>query len=271
MAETKTTLGAVISADGTEIGYTRFGDIGSPVVVCHGAFTIAKDWAPFARELSKSNTVYVYDRRGRGRSLDAGHAYSLVAEIDDLAAMVALAGPEAVILGHSFGGGCALAYALRDGFAGRLILYEPAHSIRSKISGGHLPELEGLLARNESAQATEFAMEHIVRMPRAGIEMFKQTPIWPAMVALTRLFPRELRFLETLAWSAEEMEGLRARTWVLLGTLTTPEPNETSTVAALVDRIRGLTLYPIFGQGHVAYLLDPALLSKVAVRCLADE
>jgi pimeloyl-ACP methyl ester carboxylesterase len=120
---TKVTRGSVVSADGTEIGYSRFGE-GSPIVICHGTLSLAEDWTAFARELGASNAVYLYDRRGRGRSPDTGKAYSFAAELNDLATVVTLAGSDAVILGHSFGGGCAFAYALRDGFGGRLVLYE---------------------------------------------------------------------------------------------------------------------------------------------------
>lgn len=42
-------------------------------------------------------------------------------------------------------------------------------------------------------------------------------------------------------------------------------------MAALVDRIPGMTLYPLMGQGHVAYLSDPVLLAKVVERGLTDQ
>jgi pimeloyl-ACP methyl ester carboxylesterase len=77
---TKVTRGSVVSADGTEIGYSRFGE-GSPIVICHGTLSLAEDWTAFARELGASNAVYLYDRRGRGRSPDTGKAYSFAAEL----------------------------------------------------------------------------------------------------------------------------------------------------------------------------------------------
>jgi pimeloyl-ACP methyl ester carboxylesterase len=262
--------GSVVSADGTEIGYSRFGE-GAPVVVCHGAYTVADDWAAFSEALDASYTVYVYDRRGRGRSPAPGDAYSARVEIDDLAAVVRIAGPESAIVGHSLGGGCALAYALREGFGGRLVLYEPVHSILRPVSKGHLPELRARVERNDLESATAFALEHVIRMSRADIEMFRTTPLWAGMVGLTPGFVNELGFLDTLTWTPEELGLLRARTWLLLGTLTVPDPTETSAVAVLVDRIHGATLYPVLGQGHVAYLLDPSLLAKLVARCLRDE
>ena len=263
------TRGTVVSADGTAIGYSRFGE-GDPVVVCHGALTVADDWAAFARELGATNSVYLYDRRGRGRSPDVGDGYSFATEIDDLAAMTAFAGPEAAILGHSFGGGCALAYALRDGFSRRLVLYEPINSIPRPASGGHLFDLRARVERNELDAALDFGLDKIVCLSGPEIQMLRQTPLWAPMTRLTPSFVRELECLDRLSPTVEEMGALRARTWLLLGTLSPHAPNM-ACCAALVDRVRGLTLYPVPDQGHVAHLLAPELLSRLVVRCLRDD
>lgn len=123
MAQVVKQTGSVVSSDGTRIGYTRFGS-GPAVVVVHGAFDSQQDWLAFAELLAATHTVYVYDRRGLGQSPDVGQPYAFAYELDDLAALVALAGPAAALVGHSFGGGVALAYAIRAGFSGRLVLYE---------------------------------------------------------------------------------------------------------------------------------------------------
>jgi hypothetical protein len=52
------THGSVSSLDGTSIGYTSFGK-GSPLVVCHGAYTVADDWARFGLELCKTRRVHI--------------------------------------------------------------------------------------------------------------------------------------------------------------------------------------------------------------------
>jgi pimeloyl-ACP methyl ester carboxylesterase len=131
-------IGTVTSKDGTAIGYTRLGS-GPAIVVTHGSFDSQQGWLAFARLLAATHTVYVYDRRGRGQSPDVGKPYSFQFELDDLAAMVALAGPDTALLGHSFGGGTVLAYTIREGFSGRIILYEPINSILRQLSGGITP------------------------------------------------------------------------------------------------------------------------------------
>src|SRR5262245_46083806 len=61
------TLGTVTSADGTLIGYRQLGS-GPAVVVVSGAMISSKSHLGLARALSDSFTVYLPDRRGRGRS-----------------------------------------------------------------------------------------------------------------------------------------------------------------------------------------------------------
>ncbi len=261
--------GTVTSADGTRLAYTRFGR-GTPLVVCYGAYTVADDWADFARELGEQHTVYVYDRRGHGRSPYAGKPYTMTCEVEDLAAMMAVAGKDAALLGHSFGGGCALAYALRENFRGRVILYEPVHSVPRLLSRGYLPEFEKLVAAGDMAKATEFGLVNIARAPHGLMESFKQSPLWPAMMQQTPAFLNEVRFLDTTTWTPEQLRALPCRTWLLLGSLTQWDPSEVSTTASLVDRIPGVTLYPVMGQAHFAHQKNPAQLSRLVARCLSE-
>lgn len=265
----KVEVGSVASADEMQVGYSKYGT-GPAVVICHGTHTVAEDWAAFAKELGRHYTVYVYDRRGRGKSLDEGKPYAADSEINDLAAVAKLAGPDTAILGHSFGGGVALAYALRDGFKGRLMLYEPGHSVLQAVDRGHLPELQALIDRKEFDKALEFFLENITQMSKGEIAKLKSSPLWPGMVELNKLAPREMGFLRQLTWTPEQLAKLRCRTWMLLGSLSLPPDGQESRVAALVDRIPSMTLYPLPGQGHVAYLANPLLLAQVVERCLVD-
>ena len=61
------TAGSVTSADGTTIGYLRTGQ-GPPVVILHGSNESARSHAQLAMALASKFTVYLPDRRGRGRS-----------------------------------------------------------------------------------------------------------------------------------------------------------------------------------------------------------
>ena len=138
-------VGTVESPDGTPIAYLRVGS-GPALVVCHGSFASAPDWLPFAVELADTRTVYLYDRRGRGSSPYVSPGFAVDAEVDDLGAVSRIAGPGAAVLGHSFGGGCALSWAARERFGGPVVVYEPRHAIDGPVSAGHIPEIRRLLA-----------------------------------------------------------------------------------------------------------------------------
>ena len=65
--DTEITTGAVQSADGTTIGYRRFGD-GPAIIVVSGAMISSKSHLGLARALADDFAVYLPDRRGRGLS-----------------------------------------------------------------------------------------------------------------------------------------------------------------------------------------------------------
>ena len=268
MENNQKTIGTVTSADGTAIGYTRLGS-GPAVVVTHGSFDSQQGWLAFARLLAATHTVYVYDRRGRGQSPDVGQPYLFQYELDDLAAMVALAGPDAALLGHSFGGGTVLAYSIREGFRGRIILYEPVHSILRQLSGGHYAHLQALVDQHQLEEATAFGMEKVVGLPAALVAQARQSRSWLSSVERVGAFAREVAALDALAPSEAETDAIRARTFVLLGTATALVPIRVA-AAGVVARVRGLTLYPVVNQGHFAHYENPEQLCQLVVRCLTE-
>lgn len=74
--------------------------------------------------LSTKFAGYAMDRRGRGASGDSP-SYAVEREYEDVAAVMAAAGWPVFLLGHSFGGICALEATLRFEGVRKLILYEP--------------------------------------------------------------------------------------------------------------------------------------------------
>jgi pimeloyl-ACP methyl ester carboxylesterase len=118
------TTGSVTSADGTTIGYQRVGR-GPAVVVLHGSNESAASHTQLAQALASRFTVYLPDRRGRGRSGPHRPGHSLRTEVEDLQAMVAAAGAQAVF-GVSISGLIALRTALVTPAIRRIAAYEPA-------------------------------------------------------------------------------------------------------------------------------------------------
>ena len=81
-------------------------------VLVHGGFSDhATNWEFIAPTLQERFTVYMIARRGRGET-DATDGHSVADESNDVAALIRMIGQPVFLLGHSYGGQCALAAAL---------------------------------------------------------------------------------------------------------------------------------------------------------------
>jgi len=267
MELTKIIKGSVVSKDGTKIGYTKFGN-GPAIVITHGSYSVQQDWFALAEQLAVTNTVFTYDRRGRGESID-NTEYSFDKEVDDLTAMINLAGTGTSLLGHSFGGGVVLAYLIREGFTGKAIMYEPINSILRQLSGGHYEELKTLITKGDLDAATFLTQTKVVGLPVDGVEMFRRSPYWFTFIKLTPVFLREMDALDKLRPKEIDAKKIKAKTWLLLGTETWDVIRIAS--AGVVSIVSGITLYPVIGQHHLAHTENPALLKDLILRCLSEK
>ena len=102
---------SVVSADGTRIG-CEVGGAGLPLLLVHGSTADRSRWATVRDALAARFTLHLMDRRGRGLSVgEAPGPYALAREAEDVAAVLAAIGPDALVLGHSYGGTCVLGAA----------------------------------------------------------------------------------------------------------------------------------------------------------------
>ncbi len=115
----------VKSADGTSIAYDKTGD-GPAVILVAGAFSYRKFpmLQKLAAGLAPRFTVYNYDRRGRGDSGDT-QPYDVQREIEDLRALVDVAGGTANVWGLSAGAILSLRAAAAGVPMTKLALYDP--------------------------------------------------------------------------------------------------------------------------------------------------
>jgi pimeloyl-ACP methyl ester carboxylesterase len=79
------------------------------IVLIHGSMDRSAGMLKLSRRLDADFRVLRYDRRGYGRSFPHPGPFTMVAQVDDLVAL--LAGRRAVLVGHSYGGNVALAAA----------------------------------------------------------------------------------------------------------------------------------------------------------------
>ncbi|MBP3035855.1 alpha/beta hydrolase [Arthrobacter sp. zg-ZUI100] len=117
--------GIALSADGTRIAWSRQGS-GPPLVIVNPllADRSSSSTRVLADLLSENHTVYTYDRRGVGES-GMGEEYTAESDVDDLLAVVAVAGGSASLYGFSSGAFLALRAAEESAVITRVVALEP--------------------------------------------------------------------------------------------------------------------------------------------------
>ena len=142
----KATDATLKTADGLDLYVRRWQAEGVPhqwtFVVVHGHGEHGGRYQHLAEWFTPLGaTVYAMDLRGHGRSGgQRGHAPSLMALLDDIDAVVMRAREESggpvVLIGHSFGGLLAIAYALRHpDHIDRAVFSAPLLQLKVKVRG----------------------------------------------------------------------------------------------------------------------------------------
>jgi pimeloyl-ACP methyl ester carboxylesterase len=144
-------LGEVRSADGTTIGYRRIGT-GPAVVLLHGAGQSSANLMRLAGALAGAFTVYVPDRRGRGRSGPYGEFHGIETEIEDLSALLDACGASR-LFGLSSGAVIAIEAALVRPDITKLALYEPPLSFDGVVHGDWAPQYQRQLTAGKPGAA----------------------------------------------------------------------------------------------------------------------
>jgi pimeloyl-ACP methyl ester carboxylesterase len=103
-ADTSIHDGVAVSADGSQIAYTRRGT-GPTVILVAGAFVHRGFGAmhKIADQLVAAFTVVTYDRRDRGESTASTRGYEVTQEFQDLQALIDTNGGHAHLFGWSSG------------------------------------------------------------------------------------------------------------------------------------------------------------------------
>ena len=153
-------MGTITTTDGIEIFYKDWGS-GQPIVFSHGWPLSGDDWdTQMLFFLQHGYRVIAHDRRGHGRSTQAGEGHDMDHYADDLAAVTAhLDLKDAIHVGHSTGGGEVVRYIARHGESrvakAVLISAVPPLMVQTDANPGGLPksafdDLQAQLAANRS-------------------------------------------------------------------------------------------------------------------------
>lgn len=137
-------MSTIKTKDGTEIFYKDWGT-GQPIFFHHGWPLSSDDWdAQMLFFLQNGFRVIAHDRRGHGRSTQAGTGHDMDTYADDVAAVTsALDLKNAVHIGHSTGGGEVVRYLTRHGTRrvakAVLISAVPPIMLKTESNPGGLP------------------------------------------------------------------------------------------------------------------------------------
>ncbi len=204
----------VVSEDGTPIAVWRSGE-GSPLVLIHGAAADHNRWAPVLAALEERFAVFAVDRRGRGRSGDATD-YALGREYEDVVAVVESAGEGVSVLGHSYGGICALEAALLTDGIRRLVLYEPPMGYLK--SAPHVVDrLHKLLEEGRRDELLGYFMREVAGLPPDQVELLRSLPAWEARLDAADTIPREERASREYVFDPARFRDLDVPTLYLQG------------------------------------------------------
>ena len=176
---------SVTSADGTLIEYKQQGS-GPALIVVDGALSTRGGKAALRALLASHLTVFGYDRRGRGDSGDT-LPYAVDREIEDIQALIEVAGGTAALYGHSSGAALALDAALKlGGNVTRVAMYEPPYNddpAAQQAWRRYLGQLAEALEAGRHGDAVALFMT-LTGTPAEQIDGLRTQDFWPAMAAL---------------------------------------------------------------------------------------
>jgi pimeloyl-ACP methyl ester carboxylesterase len=117
-----------VQVNGLRLHYTRTGGAKPPVVLAHGFSDDGLCWTPVAEVLESDYDVIMVDARGHGQSEAPDQGYNMADMAGDLRGVIAELGlHQPPVIGHSMGGGTALALAsLYPDVPGAILLEDAA-------------------------------------------------------------------------------------------------------------------------------------------------
>jgi pimeloyl-ACP methyl ester carboxylesterase len=258
-------MNTVRSADGTTISYTRAGQ-GPPLILVDGALC-SRSFGPMpklAEQLAPHFTVYTYDRRGRGESGDT-QPYAPDREIEDLEALIALAGETVYLHGTSSGAALVLEAAKHIRSITRLAVYEPPFIIdgsRPPMPDDYLPRLKGLVADGRHGDAVKMFMR-FVGTPAVFTAIMPLTPVWGKLKAVAPTLPYDITIVHDhqhgTPYTPGEWAAVKAPTLVAAGGKSPAWM--TNATRTLADALPDATYRTLPGQNHMvkAQAIAPVL------------
>jgi pimeloyl-ACP methyl ester carboxylesterase len=257
------TIQNVTSKDGTRLAVEIAGS-GPAVVLVTGGSVDRSSNAGLAAALAGQFTVYNYDRRGRGDSDDTA-PYAVAREIEDVEAVITLAGGHAHLYGSSSGAGLALEAAAAGASVDRLVLWEPPYNLdpAGRPPADTVEQLDRMVSEGRRGDAAEFFMTQMVRLPAEFVAYARTQPWWAAQEAIAHTLAYDARVMGDYSVPTETAARVTCPTLILTGGASFAffRPTAEALVAAMPDARAEV----LEGQEHN---VDPAVLGPAMAEFL---
>ena len=253
----------VRSKDGTLIAVECAG-AGPSLVIVHGGTGDRTRWTPLFPFLSSHFTVCAMDRRGHGASGDSPN-YSLQREAEDVAAVVNSRPGTVFLLGHSYGGVCALEAAFLTDKISKLVLYEPP--LQELDHSAVLARMERMIQAGDRQQALVTFLREIVMISPSEIVAMKARPSWPGLLASIESSLRQDRALAAYRFDPKRISTLNVPTLLLTGSKTA-SPQLKRAISGLLHSLPNRSLIVFEGQQHNAMDTVPQQFAEAVMNFL---
>ena len=253
------------SRDGTLIAVECTGS-GPSLVIVHGGIGDRTRWTPMFPLLSSHFSVCAMDRRGHGASGDSPH-YTLQKEAEDIAAVVDARPGTVFVLGHSYGGVCALEATFLTKRISRLLLYEPP--LQERVDLALVDRIERMIKEGERDQAVVTFLQEVVRVSPNELAAMRNRPAWRSLVDSIDSHPRQMRALAGYRFDASRMSTMTVPTLLIRGS-DTAIPDVKRAFDSLMASLPNRTEVVLQGQHHNAMDTGREQLAEAITNFLRD-
>ena len=198
------------------------------------------------------------DRRGRGESGDSA-SYQIDREIEDISSVADSVIGSSILLGHSYGGICALEVASQSRKLRGLILYEPPILLERDIHREDvIRNMKGRIKAGDNYGVASTFFREVLNFSPDQIAQLRSTLMWRGAVAIAHTIIRELGTCTTqYKFERERFSRLDIPVLLLIGG-DSPEFYQRST-RMLEQTLPNSRVVVLPGQKHAAMNTAPAL------------
>jgi pimeloyl-ACP methyl ester carboxylesterase len=196
-------------------------------------------------------------------------------EFADVAALVAIIDGPVDVVGHSYGGICAMESVFRGASIRRLVLYEPPVAVLQGGAGGGssraaaaIGNVRRLIGEGDREGALTYFYEQIAQIPSRALAAMRALPDWDKQVRAVHTVLRELEAMVCYELRPERFRTWRIPTLLLLGGESPP------VYRAGIERMQAMlpisSIGVLEGQGHIAMRTAPKLFVREIVEYLSE-